>query len=510
MASKKIKLQRLAKKGMNVTINIPDLKSWNEMTAKDKKIPRSFTQTKSMIHKVLGTKEKRVSHSLKPEIMSPRVMRRAYKKVPLNLLNRGYIKRRSEECHEEQIANIYLGLSNPRLTAIQRKFLELEILNTIPGFERVRQTEHFILRWTNESDHADDNIADETIVEETGEFLEQAWERYVEVFGRAPYLPEGETRMEVLFQDFGAIGLASPPDGPMQLNSSYWVNEPEIRRPTSAHELFHKLQYAFGYRTKHTPSGSYKWFSEGTASWSEVFMWQRISRSYKINDMFSNPDLNLYSASYRALPYWIFFEARLKDSVNDNALSDFLHKYESLPATTAYPERVAYAEVIDEDWPENNVYGNVDNFFALFSRERRLGAWKTGPTGQLYPTILGPENVNLVPALTVTNVSLGSGDAYSNAGSVSDFGSDYYKFNFEYDSNGENLTISVNGSSSGDFSFYLIWEYNGNFKRASFPFNNKEDYSGTYTINRSWANGLVLIISGRGDGGSYTINASIT
>jgi len=418
--------------------------------------------------------------------------------------------RKFEECHEELYARLYLGLGNPRFTARQRLILEADIDDATPELENSHETDHFILRWTNSSAHEPDNISDSSIVEATGDFLETTWHKYDETFGRTPYLPDDVTKMEVVFQDIGAIGIASPPDGPIQFDSETWVSNAGVRQPTSAHELFHKLQYAFGYRTKHTPSGSYKWFSEGTASWAEVFVWQRVSGAYKILDLFASPDRDLYSASYRALPYWIFFEARQKDSVDDNALSDLLHKYDALDSSTAYPERVACAEVIDEDWPENNVYGQVDNFFALFARDRRLGHWRIGPAGALYPTIIDPDDSSIEPTLTVTEADIGAGDTYVNAASVSGLGSDYYRLNFEGDTDGETLTLSVDGASTGDFSYYLIWERNGQWKRATFPFFMTEDYGASYTLDLSAANSLVFVISGRGVGGAYSLTASIT
>jgi hypothetical protein len=390
------------------------------------------------------------------------------------------------------------------------KLLETDIDDATPDFENSHETDHFILRWTNSSTHAADNISDSSIVEETGEYLETAWEQYESTFGKTPHLPEGATKMEVLFLDIGAIGIASPPDGPIQFDAATWISDPGVRQPTSAHELFHKLQYAFGYRTKHTPSGQYKWFSEGTASWAEVFVWQRVSRVYKMLDLFSNPDLHLYNTSYRALPYWIFFEARQKDSAADNAIVDLLNKYEALDASTTYPERTAYSEVIDEDWPENNVYGEVDTFFALFSRDRRLGHWKTGPAGGLYPTILGPDDSEIEPVLTVVEAELGSGDTYENSESVGGYASDYYRLTFDEDSDGRTLDLNVDGASTGDFSFYLIWEKNGSWKRASFPFSLSEDYGASYTLNMSEANNLVLAVSGRGQGGAYTLSASVS
>jgi hypothetical protein len=510
MAEKKIKLKKLAKKGVNITLTIPDINSWKEMTGKDRKIPRSFSQTRKLIRKVFGTKEERIKKPIRPEVYTPAISRKKYKKTTLLTVRKGYFIRRYEECHEELYARLFLGLSNPFFSNRQRNILEADIDDATPSFENTYETDHFILKWTNSSTHVQDNIADSSIVESTGEYLETAWDRYDTVFGRTPHLPEGATKMEVIFLDIGAIGIASPPDGPIQFDSETWISDPGVRQPTSAHELFHKLQYSFGYRTKHTPSGDYQWFSEGTASWAEVFVWQRVSRAYKILDLFANPDLDLFNASYRALPYWIFFEARQKDSAYDNAMADLLNKYEAMDSTTSYPERIAYAEVIDEDWPENNVYGQPDNFFALFSRDRRLGHWKLGPAGTLYPTILGPDDAAIEPVLTVTEANLGTGDTYINAETVSGFGSDYYLLNFEDDADAEDLTLNVDGVSPGDFSYYLIWEHDGAWKRATFPFHLTEDYGASYTLNLSWANSLILIISGRGNGGSYSLTASVT
>ena len=510
MKSKKVKLEKLAKKGINISLSIPDAKSWKERTKKDRRIPRSFSQTRRLIHHIFGAKGKRSKKTIRPEVFDRTQISKPLKGVPLRSIRKGYYIRRFEECHEELYARLFSALSNPYLTPKQLNILESDLEDATPVFENSLETEHFILKWTNSSSHSADNISETSIIEETGEYLETAWDQYETTFRRAPYLPEDASKMEIIFQDIGAIGIASPPDGPIQFDSESWISNPGVRQPTSAHELFHKLQYAFGYRTKHTPSGNYKWFSEGTASWSEVFIWKRVSGAYKILDLFSNPDLNLYSASYRALPYWIFFEARQKDSVNDNAISDFLYKYEALDSSTSFPERVAYAEVIDEDWPENNVFGQTDTFFALFSRDRRLGHWRLGPEGNLYPSILGPDDNPIEPVLTVIEADLGSGDAYNNNGFVSNYGSDYYLLKFENDAEGEDINISVDGSPTGDFSYFLIWEKNGAWKRASFPFHMNQDYGGTYTLNLSNEDSLILVISGRGTGGAYSITASIT
>jgi hypothetical protein len=54
-----------------------------------------------------------------------------------------------------------------------------------------------------------------------------------------------------------------------------------------------------------------------------------------------------------------------------------------------------------------------------------------------------------------------------------------------------------------------VWEKTGAWKRATFPFAVSGSYSQAQTIDLADADSLVLIISGRGAGGAYTLNASI-
>lgn len=329
----------------------------------------------------------------------------------------------------------------------------------------------------------ENNIADSSIVGAAGDFLETAWTRYNTAFGRAPYVPAGGTKIEVNFLNIMGYGLASPPDGPIQLDAPNWISQPGIRQPATAHELFHKLQYAFGYRTVWTPTGEYQWFSEGTATW-----------------------MDLYSSSYSTLPFWIFFDTRQRDTPEDLPMAGYLQKYEA-----SGDERASLAQAIDEDWPPNNVYGQLDHFFALFSRERYLGTWRQTPVGaQPYVHILGPDGVEITRPLAVKDVPLESGDSFTAPASVSGMGSDYFRFLFQPDTQGKTFTVTVTGAPGGDYSYYLIWEKDGGFKQASFPFFATGNWSFSNAIDLVNASALVLIISGRGAGGAYTMSATMT
>ena len=483
-----IQLDRLAKKGFDIKVPVYDSESWKRKIWKDPTIPRSYSQVRRLAQLIFRKKD-----------------RRRWKEPIRKWPFRGVVYSLFEECLESLYSQFYTGLSNPFLTDTQRDAIEGDMDSDMPAFGHTTETTHFILHWTDNSAHADDNIADSTIIDDTGGYLETAWERYNDVFGEQPYVPPGNTKIDVYFYDIGGYGGTST-DGGIDLDSKSWIDIPGIRQPTSAHELFHRLQYTYGYRTTWTPVSPYKWFSEGTAAWSEVFVWGRVSASYKVRDLFTSPDLNLYDASYRALPFWLFFDTRQRDTPDDIPLVTFLEKYQTLG-----DEKQAAEDTIDEDWPSNNVYGQLDTFFALFSRERRIGAWRQTPTGgQPYAQILDPDGNDIVPALTVTDVAIDLGDTYSHTETVSELGSDYYRFLLGGSSDGSTFSVSVDGVTGGDYSYYVLWERAGAWLRATFPSGVSGDYGITETINLANADSVMLIVSGRGTGGIYTIEASIS
>ncbi|HYN50708.1 MAG TPA: hypothetical protein VES62_07265 [Thermoleophilaceae bacterium] len=479
-----VRLKRLTKKNYRVAIRRLEPDEWQKVAEADPEIPRSFSELRRLGRQVF----KRAGRARSQKIVRP---------------VRGFLRPAVEECGETPASRFFLALSNPLLSLEQLDALDADIDADVPVFDQSLETAHFILRWTNASANAADNIADNTIIDDTANYLEAAWVQYNPVFG-APYVAPGLTKIDVVFWDIAGLGFTTP-GGPINLDAPNWVAQLGVRQPTSAHELFHRVQYAYGYRTTWTPAGAYQWFSEGSASWGEVFVWSRVSGSYKITDLFTNPDLNLWNASYSALPFWIFFQIRQQDFAGDNAMLSFLQRYQTLGN-----ERTAVAQIIDEDWPPNNVYGQLDTFFALFARDRVLDHWRLGPSGGAYPAILAPNGVAIAPALAVTAVPLGAGDTYVSAGVVSALGTDYYRFAFQSGSTGHDISLSSVVPAGGDYSYYLIWEKAGSWVRAEFPFVSSGNYSLAQTLDLSLADALVVAISGRGLGGPYTLNASVT
>lgn len=264
----------------------------------------------------------------------------------------------------------------------------IEQSNTVdsdmPVFENRLETDHFVLKWTSKSSHSGDNIYDSAVIRETGAYLETAWNKYSSLFGRKPYSAPGKDKIEVVFRDIDCYGVADPPDGPIQFNSVAWVKKPGIRQPTSAHELFHKMQYAYGYKTTWNPQKPFLWFTEGTAAWSEVFVWGRVSRTCKVEEIFKDTGLDLYEAEDTAMPFWIYFVAGNREQANDRLMVSLFEKCEQLQDV-----KLALDEVIKEH------YGQTDAFFASFSMARKSGFF-ADTCSIPYRCILGPDGKDVV------------------------------------------------------------------------------------------------------------------
>ncbi|MFZ2446240.1 MAG: hypothetical protein WAW37_07780 [Syntrophobacteraceae bacterium] len=256
--------------------------------------------------------------------------------------------------------------------------------SNMPAFENRLDTDHFVLRWTNRSSHTADNISDPAVVKQTAGYLETAWGKYTELFGRTPHTAPGKDKVEVVFRDFDCYGLADPPDGPIQFNAHAWMKNPGIRQPTSAHELFHKMQYAYGYKTGWSPKKPYLWFTEGTAAWAEVYVWGRVSRTCKVDEIFKDTKLDLYEADDMAMPFWIYFVSGNREEPNHKLMVKLFEKCEQLK-----DEKRALNEVIQE------YYGPPEKFFAAFSKDRKKGFW-TETCSVPYRCILGPDGKDMV------------------------------------------------------------------------------------------------------------------
>ena len=167
-------------------------------------------------------------------------------------------------------------------------------------------------------------------------------------------------------------------------------------------------------------------------------------------------------------------------------------------------------DTIVDDWPTGNVFNQLDSLFGLFSRERQRGVWEQTPTGgHPYRDLRDSDDTIMNPSVAMVDVNLSLGDTYPLSTLVNPLGADYYKFILDSNTDGHTLNVSITGDSSGDFSFFIIWEKDGRFTKSLFPFERNLPYGFSETIDLAYANTVILVVCGRMNGGSYTLNANV-
>ena len=252
-------------------------------------------------------------------------------------LSRGRVVHLDGDCHTSAHDLLALGMQNPKAT----DFLEdydyqsgslTYFIDFSPNSDlSVIETEHFIHKFYENPSPAQLATEDDTITASTVQYmanqLEITYDYYVNKFGKTPYVVAGDDKIEVLYT--GAFG----PGGNGVTSPSYsciFLNAQEMRDPAvymkqlavPAHELFHRMQYAFGYGT--IPGHeSGQWFSEGTASWAEIDSWNTVSFIAKLVLSYLDPDVPLTGLSYGAASFWKSFTNRGGD------MKLFLENYEA-------------------------------------------------------------------------------------------------------------------------------------------------------------------------------------
>ena len=114
------------------------------------------------------------------------------------------------------------------------------------------------------------------------------------------------------------------------LNSETVVNDDCRRRTVSAHELFHRVEYTYGYVSG---TAGQKWWVEALSSWSQEYYAPAIDDYIsRVNGgLEKSPSLGLFDRSYDACHYWKY-------------LGEQLAQRSSAVAT----EKQAIREVLDE------------------------------------------------------------------------------------------------------------------------------------------------------------------
>jgi hypothetical protein len=480
-----------------------DAAAWNQRLIDDPVIPRDFAACMALAVRIFGG-------------------RTAYGAIPEGLLHPG-LHAKAIDPEQTSMTTLLLalleGLRNPSLTPEQVAELDAKIADTIPPLPKSYDTQHFHLQYTTDDiDPRNNSLL--LNVQTVGAFLESAWDKFDNTFFRTPYVAPNSFANQIdvlLYYVDGTYGFTSPASG-ITLNSIYLASKPNMRAETPPHELFHRLEFAFGYGRRFGASGS-DWFVEGMAQWAGLWTTGDIvTASHRVTDMFTAPATSVFSRSYDSAPLWVFLEGqRIGNNPNFFAPLNFLNSY-----TVDGNAKKAFALVVMDAFkgvPQDNLDWYLNCFYlnSVNNRWKSVGVNENHTGAVQYPLIKNYDDAQVVapfPALAGTGLVAGVA-VQSFDGSLPQAAAAIYKFTYGTNINGKPVIITITGKNSATFFMSNLLMKNDGTVVQSRPaaMAASETVRFEFSVDPSqWDYALAIVTyehssGGSGASGSFTIKS---
>lgn len=400
-------------------------------------------------------------------------------------------ERSEKECREYEAGLLFAALQNPRISDSTRYEVDCIVATSLPNLDKTYSSKHFIFNYTDHDVNTDHNVTLDD-VKKTAINLDRYWTKYANNF-RTP-IPEGKINIKVYYINQTTYGETHSGVPYICLNSKLCVKDDCKRKTVSAHELFHRVQYSYGFVTG---TADMKWIVEATAAWSQKYTNITI-RDYmaRMNSGLDDPDKALIQyRDYDACHFWVYLEKR----ANWTAIREVWAQYE----INGHNAKAAVGTVVNSKklgkdfdeyvqlWIKANYMKDLANAGLYSYTENEVSKTSCGVK-------YGP--LKTVPKTAAVNVN--SNTTWSANGNVSAYGADYYEFNL--DKTLKNLVIDVKGESEGAISFHFIG-IKGDRQKGITDTTDK-----SYTYNKKLTPGqwdkVAVVVGGRGTGGGYTIS----
>lgn len=268
---------------------------------------------------------------------------------------------------------------------------------------------------------------------ETINYLNTAWDVYEQALGseNVPdtyWINDFQKKLMISFIYFNynwdteLYGKTNLAYNFIALNPVKWNEIPGIRKPVTAHELFHRVQYKLGYQTE-PGYDTYDWFVEGTASWAEAFVWNRTSANIKYTHFYDHPFYNIlfdYEESffakkaYAAVSFWHYFDRHLGKMI------EMFLSYKEQGSVL-----VAVNNVLFNEFHKNGIFNNFEDYLALWRRDKIVQAH--APVEILKPdgNPVGPLQANLKRTRHLTQSNSNWTGVFSMHSSGTEYGAIY-------------------------------------------------------------------------------------
>jgi len=329
------------------------------------------------------------------------------------------------------------GLRNPALTEEEIDQLDHEVAAELPGAKKHWETANFSFTYTDDELLPEENVTLE-LVKTVADILESNHELYVKLFDKLPYRPGGTpgTKIPVWFHWLSGTSGRTSPDAPIEFDSDGFTKNAYIRQATPPHELFHRLQYAYGAATTYETTAKDEWWLEGMAAWAGAWMTNGIVRDESfVNDMNNALPSRLFSQfSYAAMPFWVFVQGqRVAGKPDFLGARTFLQRYS--PTGDARQALAAVVTQAFRETREDNVDWFVNTYYLNVVQKRWMRYGSSGihdqePVFKSFTAFDGTEVVVDPLPFVVDHERLDPGEEYGFPGSIPDACARVFWFTF--------------------------------------------------------------------------------
>jgi hypothetical protein len=402
---------------------------------------------------------------------------------------------RVRPCRNHQVGLLFAALKNPAISDLTRRQVDLLMAAVQPALPKTYRSGHFLFYYTDSDPEPLHNVTLND-VKATAKVLNAYWKKYAKSFTKPKFYLDGQAEMIFInvyhLEDAGGpyAGETSQDWNHINLSSDWAVTSACNRKNTSAHELFHRVQFSYGYSSG---TADTDWLSEGTAEWAEKYVsgvWEYLS--YMSLGLMT-PNVNLVKRSYDACHFWVY----LYERAGVKALKEIWAAY----AANGHDARKAVDGVVTkrlilsfeqftQDWHKTNFFKDLKN--APKKYDYAEDEYRKSSCGIHY----GP-----LSSVTTDQFHVDQDAKGQRKGLLLPYGAAYY--DFQLDPTLTDLRLHFQGGPGGDFSCHFIPIKNN--KYLSMTDTTEPQYTFTKTLKPGQWDRVAVVVTGRATGGGYTV-----
>lgn len=406
-------------------------------------------------------------------------------------------KRFTDNCGEYEFGVLFAALQNPAVSNVTRAAVEDIMDAAMPPLPEKWADGHFIVYYTKNDADANHNI---TLAQAktVAANLNSYWDNYVKNFKKPKNV---DNKIEVRIYDLGdgLYGYTGSGHNCIYLNSKQVVKNACNRRTTPAHELFHRVQYSYGYVSG---TAGVKWMTEGTASYIQKFTNSSIMDYMKrMNEGLGVPWKPLMERDdygYTTCHFWVYLAERSSWAAIRDVWATYLTNGKNAKAAVETVTNAKLSMDFDKffrNWIKTNYMKDLGNAPAQFDYNED----ESGKDPNLCGVTYGPLRKSpRVASVKFTSTS----PEWKRTENFEAYSADYYDFNLTTtDKKLNSLQITVDGA--GQLTTFINMK-GGVSKKITNGTAAKEVYVATFKpgdLDR-----IGVIVGGGSAAGSYTIS----